>query len=128
MDAISDLLIRIKNASDAGKDMVTVPYSTMKESILTVLQKEGFVKDVEKKGKKIQKFIDIGLIYDEYGPRVKGIARISKLSKRQYSGYKELKSIKQGHGLTLLTTPKGIMTDAEARKQKVGGEVLFKIW
>ncbi len=128
MDPISDLIINIKNASDAGKETVTVPYSSIKEEILTVLQKEGYIESIAKRGKKIHKSIDIGLAYDTYGPRVKGVQRISHLSKRVYGGVKDMKSVKQGHGVLVVTTPKGILTDAEARRQKVGGELLFKIW
>ncbi len=128
MDGISDLIIRIKNASAVGKETVSMPYSKMKEAILEVLAKEGFVKDVVKKGKKIFKSIEVGLVYNEYGPKVKGAERISHLSKRVYSGAKSLRKVMQGHGIMLVTTPKGVMTDAEARKQNVGGEPLFKIW
>jgi small subunit ribosomal protein S8 len=128
MDAISDLIIRIKNASDARKESVVVPHSKMKAAILDVLAKEGFVGDIAKKGKKVQKSIEVGLVYDEYGPKVKGVQRVSHLSKRIYGGVKDLKPVKQGHGILILTTPKGIMTDAQARKEKVGGELLFKIW
>lgn len=128
MDPIADLLVQIKNASDAGKESVTVSYSKIKENILNVLEKEGYVKDVTKKGKKIHKSVEAGLVYDEFGPRVKGVERVSKLSKRVYGGAKDLKSVKQGHGVLVVSTPKGILTDAEARKQKVGGELLFKIW
>lgn len=128
MDGISDLIIRIKNGNNAGKELVSMPYSSIKSDILDVLEKEGFVKDVASKGKKIHKSIDVGLIYDEYGPRIKGVERVSHLSKRIYKGVKDLKPIMQGHGVAILTTPKGVMTDVEARKQKVGGEVLFKIW
>jgi small subunit ribosomal protein S8 len=128
MDAIADLIVRIKNASDARKETVTVPFSKMKAAIVDVLEKEGFVKDITKKGKKIQKTLEIGLVYDEYGPRVKGVERVSHLSKRVYGGSKDIKRVMQGHGVMIITTPKGILTDQEARKQKVGGELLFKIW
>lgn len=128
MDSIADLIVRIKNASDSRKESVTVPHSKMKAAILDVLEREGFVQGISKKGKKIHKSIEVGLVYDEFGPRVKGVERISKLSKRIYSGSRDLKSVKQGHGLLILTTPKGIMTDMQARKEKVGGELLFKIW
>ncbi|MBA3550770.1 30S ribosomal protein S8 [Patescibacteria group bacterium] len=128
MDSISDLIVRIKNASDAEKDSVTISYSKIKAAVLDVLEKEGYVKSVTKRGKKIHKSIEIGLIYDQYGPRVKGVERVSKLSKRIYSGAADLKPVKHGHGMTILTTPKGVMTDREARKQKLGGELLFKIW
>jgi small subunit ribosomal protein S8 len=128
MDGISDLIIRIKNASDVQKETVTMPYSKMKEAVLDVLAKEGFVKDVVKKGKKIFKTIEVGLVYDANGPKVKGVERVSHLSKRVYGGAKDLKSVKQGHGLLIVSTPNGILTGAEAKKQKVGGELLFKIW
>lgn len=128
MDPIADLIVRIKNASDVGKESVTVSYSSLKEGILNLLEKEGYVKSIGKKGKKVHKSIDFGLIYDEYGPRVKGVERVSHLSKRIYAGAKDLKPVKQGHGIMVVSTPKGIMTDAEARRHKVGGELLFKIW
>ena len=128
MDPIADLLIRIKNASDAGKESISVSHSNVKEAILTLLEKEGYVKSPTKKGKKVHKSIEVGLIYDEFGPRVKGVERVSHLSKRVYGGAKDLKRVMQGHGVLVVSTPKGILTDAEARKQKVGGELLFKIW
>ena len=128
MDGVSDLIIRIKNASAVRKETVSMPYSKMKESILNVLERQGFVKDIIKKGKKIHKSIDVGLVYDTSGPKIKGVERVSHLSRRIYSSAKDLKSVKQGHGFMILTTPKGVMTNIEARKQKVGGELLFKIW
>ncbi len=128
MDSISNLIIQIKNGSAAGKESVTVSYSKMKEAILDVLEKEGYVQEVAKRGKKIHKSLEVGLVYDEYGPRVKGVERISKLSKRLYGGAKDLRPVKQGHGIMILTTPKGVMSDAQARKENVGGELLFKIW
>jgi len=128
MDPISDLITRIKNASDAKKESVVIPHSKVKEAIVDVLAKEGYLKDVVKKGKKIHKSIEVGLVYGEFGAKVKGVERVSHLSKRVYSGSKDLKPVRQGHGALILTTPNGIMTDSEARRQKVGGEVLFKIW
>lgn len=128
MDSISDLIIRIKNASDVGKESITVSYSKMKDAVASLLEKEGYVGAITKKGKKIHKTMDIALVYDEYGPRVKGVERISKLSKRIYGGAKDLKPVKQGHGMLVVSTPKGILSDVEARKEKVGGELLFKIW
>jgi small subunit ribosomal protein S8 len=128
MDPIADLIINIKNASDAGKETVTVPYSSIKEEILNVLKEQGYVEAIAKKGKKVHKSLEVTLAYDTYGPRVKGVQRISHLSKRVYGGVKDIKSVKQGHGVLVVTTPKGILTDADARRQKVGGELLFKIW
>ena len=128
MDPIADLITRIKNASAAKKELVSIPYSKMKEAVLVVLEKEGFVTGMTKKGKKVFKTIEVGLVYDQFGPRVKGAERVSKLSKRVYTGVKDIKRVKQGQGIMLISTPNGIVTDKDARSQKVGGELLFKIW
>lgn len=127
-DPISDLIIQIKNANTAGKRVITLPYSKMKESIAEVLQKEGFVAGVEKKGKAPILSLDVTLAYEGTEPKVQGVQRISKLSKRMYQGFADIKPVRNGYGRVVLTTPQGIMTDVQARKQKVGGEVLFKIW
>ncbi len=128
MDGIANLIVQIKNGNDARKETVSVIHTKISEAILEVLKKEGYVGDIAKKGKKLPKLLEVGLLYDEYGPRVKGVERVSHLSKRIYGGVKKMSSVKQGHGIMVVTTPKGVMTDAEARKQKVGGEILFKIW
>ena len=128
-DSIADLIVKIKNANLAGHETVTVPYSAMKSSILEVLEKEGFVSGISKKGKKINKFIEVGLLYEEdKSPKISGVARVSKQSKRIYHKAKDIRPVRSSFGLLVLTTPKGILTDKEARAQKVGGEALFKIW
>jgi len=128
MDPIADLIVRIKNAGDARKASVTVSYSKIKYAILEVLEREGFIKSIAKKGKKINKYIEIGLLYEEDEPRVQGIERISKFSRRVYEKSKNLRKVKGGTGRAILTTPKGILTSDEAKKEHVGGEILFKIW
>lgn len=129
MDQIADMITRIKNAGDVKKESLVFPYSKIKFEIASVLQKEGYLKSVAKKGKKVTKFIEAELNYDADGsPKVRGVERVSKLSKRIYQKSKELRPVKYGTGLTILTTPKGILTNREAKKEKVGGEVLFKIW
>jgi small subunit ribosomal protein S8 len=129
MDQIADMITRIKNAGDVKKESLVFPYSKIKFEIASVLQKEGYLKSVAKKGKKITKFIEAELNYEADGsPKVRGVQRVSKLSKRIYQKSKELRPVKYGTGLTILTTPKGILTNREAKKEKVGGEVLFKIW
>ena len=128
MDGIANLIVQIKNSSDAKKETVIVPHTKISEAIADVLKKEGYVGEITKKDKKLPKLLEIGLLYDEYGPRVKGVERVSHLSKRVYGGVKNMTSVKQGHGVLIVSTPKGVMTAAEARKQKVGGEILFKIW
>jgi small subunit ribosomal protein S8 len=127
-DPISDLIIRIKNGSTAGKDTVSVSYSKVKDAIAQVLQKEGFLKSVEKKGKTVTSSLEVGLVYEDTKPKVQGVERVSKLSKRVYVGSADIKPVRNGFGRLIISTPKGILTDAQARKQKVGGEALFKIW
>lgn len=128
-DSISNLIITIKNASTRGLESVSIPFSNMSLAILEVLEKEGYVSTIKKVGKKVSKTLEVGIVYDEeHRPRVSGVLRVSKFSKRTYSGFKELRPVKSGYGKMILTTPKGIMTDIEAKKQRVGGETLFKIW
>jgi small subunit ribosomal protein S8 len=128
-DPISDLIIRIKNASDAKKATLVVPYSKLKEGIVKVLEKEGYVKSVAVKGKKITKALEIELSYTEGNtPRISGVSRVSKLSQRIYAKSKDIRTFNHGFGNMVLSTPKGILTDKEAKKANVGGEVLFKIW
>ncbi len=128
MDPISDMIVRIKNASDSKKESVVFPYSKLKLAILDVLFKEGLIKSFGKKGKKIAKFIEVGLVYENGSPKIKGVERVSKTSKRVYQKSKDVKKVKSGIGNLILSTPKGIMTDKQAREENVGGEALFKIW
>ena len=128
MDTLGDLLIRIKNGALAHKAFVSAPNSGLKEAVAAVLQKEGYIKSFSKKGKKVQKTLEVELNYDGDECRVHDITRLSKPSKRQYMKVDEITSVRQGFGHLVLSTPKGIMTDREARKSRVGGEALFKIW
>ena len=129
MDPIADMIVRIKNAGDSKKESVVFPYSKLKLAILDVLMKNGYVKSFGKKGKKIAKFIEVVLQYDDSGKSaVTGVQRISKTSKRVYTKTKDIRTVKNGYGNLILSTPMGIMTDKSARDQKVGGEALFKIW
>lgn len=127
-DPIADLIVRIQNASARRSATVTVPYSQLKENIAHVLMKGGYVSAVEVKGKKIAKTIDIGLIYLGDEPRVHGADRISKSSRRIYQKAKDIRPYKGGYGSYILSTPKGVLSDVDAKKLKVGGEVLFRIW
>ena len=127
-DPISDLIIRIKNGSDARKASVLVLYSKFAENVAYALKKAGYVTSVEKKGKKFTKELELGLIYTDGEPRLHGVERISKPSLRVYQKSSDIRMYRSGFGNTFLSTPKGIMIDVEAKKHKVGGEVLFKIW
>ncbi|KND51614.1 MAG: ribosomal protein S8 [Parcubacteria bacterium C7867-003] len=128
MDQISDMIVRIKNATDSRKESVVFPYSKLKLAILECLQNEGYIKSFGKKGKKVVKFIDVTLLYDGKESRINGVKRVSKSSKRVYFGSKEIRKVKNGLGSLILSTPKGIMTDKMAREAKTGGEALFEIW
>lgn len=127
-DPIADMLIRIKNGGYANKETVEMPFSLLKESIAKVLFAEGFITSYAKKGKKIQKTLEVGIAYEGKTPRVSDVLRMSKPSRRFYIKNDEIKQVRNGHGLMVLSTPKGIMTGDEAKKSQVGGEALFKIW
>jgi len=128
-DPISDLIIRIKNGSDANKPTVEVCYSKFAENVAHALKKAGFLSSVEKKSKKpISAGLEVGLVYFDGEPRIHGVERISKPSRRMYLKSSDIRMYRSGFGNTFLSTPKGIMIDVEAKKNKVGGEVLFKIW
>ena len=129
VDTIAQLIIGLKNANNAGKASASFPYSKMSEAILNTLHKSGFVGSVSKKGtKKIFKSIDVDLIYDEGKPKIEGVQQLSKYSRRMYAKASEANAVRNGYGALVLTTPKGILVDKDARKEKVGGEILFKIW
>ena len=128
MDPIADMIVRMKNASDSKKESVVFPYSKLKLAVLDVLFKEGYITSFGKKGKKIAKFIEVVLAYEDGTPKISGVERVSKSSKRIYNKAKDIKKVKNGMGLLIISTPKGIMTDKQARETKVGGEALFKVW
>ena len=110
------------------KENVKVPYSKMNEAVVGILEKNNLVDSYEKKGRGAQKILDVKLKYNDSGGAISGTKFISKPSRRIYSGYSELRPVKQGYGISVLSTPKGLMTNKEARKNKVGGELLFEIW
>lgn len=128
MDQIANMMNMIKNSSRAGHESVTVPYSKMKDAIAQCLVKGGYLASATKKTKKNFPILELELAYTEGAPKVTGVERVSKSSRRVYKGVKEIKPTRNGFGMTVLTTPKGILTDKEARKEMVGGEVLFKLY
>jgi small subunit ribosomal protein S8 len=127
-DPISDMLTQIKNAVMVRKPSVLVPSSKLKIEITKVLIREGYLKDMTSKGRKNEKLLSIDLAYDNKGPKIHDLVRVSKPSRRIYIKAKDIRPVKQGYGIAVISTPRGIMTDKEAYKEKVGGEVLFKIW
>jgi small subunit ribosomal protein S8 len=128
MDPIANMAIALKNASLAQHEIVVLPYSKLKHAIADALLKQGFIKSVSKKTKKNLPVLEMELAYSGNTPKIKGVTRVSKSSRRVYAGVHSLKHVLGGVGATFLSTPKGILTDKEARKEHVGGEVLLKVW
>ena len=122
------MIITIKNASLAGKQSVFLPYSKIKNAIALCLKKEGYISNVSKKVKNGENLLEIGLIYTNNKPKIQEAIRISKQSRRVYFGMKDIHSVRSGSGLLVLSTPKGILSGKEARKEQVGGEALFRLW
>ena len=126
-DRVGDFIIRLKNAGAINKTSVTVPFSKHVEEIAHKLKRLGYVAEVEK-GKDAYSF-EVTLAYDERGRhKIHGVKRISKPGRRLYLPATEAHTVKNGMGARLISTPKGVLTDAEARKNHVGGENLFEIW
>jgi len=128
MDTISNMIIQIKNAGNAGHVRVVVPYSKLKDSIAQVLKKENFVKDVLTETKKGKKMLALELFIENRIPKIKGVKRISKPSKRIYKSSSDIRSVKNGYGALIISTSKGVMSGRDARRASLGGEALFQIW
>jgi len=134
VDPIADMLARINNAQKARKSEVYIPHSKIKEKIAEILKKEGYIEDYtvsEENKKGNQGTLIIKLKY--LGPRntkpvIQGLRRVSKPGLRKYTDVKKIPYVRKGLGIAILSTNKGILTDAEARKEKVGGEILCYIW
>lgn len=124
MDPIADALIRIKNGYQVGKMTVSVKSSKLIWNMTALLKKEGYLSDAAKKDREII----VTLKYNLRVPVLTDIKRVSKPSLRVYKGVRELSSVLNGLGIAIISTPKGLMTDREARKSKVGGEVLALVW
>lgn len=128
-DPIADMLTRIRNANSSKHKTVDVPASKMKLAIADILFKEGYIRSYEELSNDVQGTIRIVLKYDEKGNRViAGIKRISKPGLRVYASKEDLPQVLNGLGIAIVSTSKGIMTDKEARKEGLGGEVLAYIW
>ncbi len=120
-----DLLIKIKNAEAARKKALKVRFTKMDAAVVKLLEEKGFLKKSEIKGRMPKRILEIEPNPDR---PIQGIKLLSKPSRRLYVGYKDIKRVKGGFGFLFLSTPKGILTDREARKEKVGGQMLFEIW
>jgi small subunit ribosomal protein S8 len=129
-DTISDMLTRIRNAGLVGHSTTKVPTTKMTKSIAQVLKSEGFIGDYEETGEGINKYLVISLKYKGKNrqPIIRTLKRVSKPGLRVYSNCKDIPRVLGGIGIAIISTSKGIMTDREARKQNVGGEILCYIW
>jgi small subunit ribosomal protein S8 len=129
IDPIGDMLARIRNAQERGKQKVATPASRLRERVLEVLQQEGFIRGyatVQQAGGKAE--IEIELKYFDGEPVIHEIHRVSKPGRRVYASVGTLPTVFNGLGISILSTPKGVMSDAEARAQNVGGEVLCTVF
>lgn len=128
IDPISDMFNRIKNIQAVGKTTVDIPFSKIKFEIARILKENNLIDSFIKKGKKIDKEIKISFKIDEKTPKVLHFKRISKPGRKIYKGWKDIKTVKQGFGMIIISTPKGLLSGKDARKQKVGGEIICEIW
>lgn len=127
-DPIADMLTRIRNAQQAGHEVVDIPYSRLKADIAGVLKAAGYVKDVVSDGAG-KRVLRVYLKYQpDGGPAISGIKRISKPGFRRYADVRELPRVLGGMGVAILSTSSGIMTDGEARRKRCGGEWICSVW
>jgi len=128
-DPLGDMLTRIRNGQMAGKSAVTTPASRLRSNVLDVLQREGFIRGYSQyELRPGLNEIKIELKYHEGRPVIREIGRVSKPGRRVYSKIRDLPRVYNGLGISILSTPRGVLSDAEAREQNVGGEVLCEVF
>jgi len=131
VDPISDMLTRIRNAQAVGHKTVDLPYSKIKFALAEILNQEGFLGSVSKKGKGLQKEMELNLKYKDdkvKSPFIQGLKRVSKPGQRIYIRKKDSRQLLKERGIVILSTSRGLMTLKDAKKNNLGGEVLCKIW
>lgn len=123
------MLTRIRNAKAVGHATVSMPYSQMKMAIAKILKHEGLIEEYERKGKKVKKTIVMTLRYHKDGsPYITDLKKVSKPGQRIYKKNSEIFPVRQGYGLAIISTTGGLLTDKDARRKKLGGEVICEIW
>ena len=127
-DPVADFLSRIRNAIQARKESVHCPRSNLKARIATILEQEGFVTAVSERDDNQQGVLSLDLRWNPKGNAIKGLRRVSRPGQRWYVGAKGLPKVRNGLGIAIVSTSRGVMTDREARKLGVGGEVLCEVW
>ena len=127
-DPLGDLLTRIRNGQRARKDSVVSPASKLRARVLDVLQREGYIRGYSEEELAGHPGLRIELKYFEGQPAIQHVARVSKPGRRVYSGATDLPRVRNGLGMSIVSTPRGVLSDAEARDQNVGGEVLAEVF
>ncbi len=128
-DSIADMFTQIRNGQAVQKEAVWIPFSKLRLNIARLLQKEEFLKEVKSKGKDCNRRIGLVLNYDDKNrPAIHSLERISKPGRRIYRSAHDIKSYKAGRGIVVVSTPRGLMTGQEARKNNLGGELIGKLW
>ncbi len=123
------MLTRIRNASVLKKDLVEIPFSKLKLAISKVLERKGFIKGVEIRKLRGRRMLELQLRYLQTGrAAISGLKRVSKPGVRRYAGAANLRRVKGGYGISVISTSKGVMTDREAKEQGSGGEILCEVW
>lgn len=128
-DSLADMLTRIRNAGKAGFDKVDIPASRMKISLARIFKEEGYIKNYKVIKDNRQGVLRVYLKVDDHNqPMIQGLRRVSRPGRRVYAGHEELPQVQGGLGVAVISTSRGVMSDRQARKLKVGGEVLCEIW
>lgn len=127
-DPIADMLTRIRNAIMVRKSEVSLPHSNNKQAIAQILKSNGFVKDVVVSDARVGKTLKVVINTDHENAKITEIVRLSKPGRRYYVGSNEIPTVKRGRGIVIVSTSKGVMTGAQAREQKVGGELICKVY
>ncbi len=127
-DPVGDLITRIRNAQLRGRSRLLSPASTLRVRVLNVLKDEGYIRDFREVEKDGHKELEVELKYFEGAPAIHEIQRVSKPGRRVYSAVKDLRLVRNGLGISILSTPKGVMSDNAARQHNVGGEILCEVY
>jgi small subunit ribosomal protein S8 len=127
-DPIADMLTRIRNAINVRKSEVVLPHSKLKQSVAELLKDSGFLRDVKVIDATVGKNLKIVINDDSESARITEIVRLSKPGRREYTGAKEIPAVKNGRGVVIVSTSKGLMTGDQARKNGVGGELICKVY
>ncbi len=128
MDSVVDMFNIIKNGQAVLKATVDVPFSKFKYEIAKILEREGYIGKIEKKRRKNKNILQINLKYDKNVPAINAIKKVSKPGQKIYLPYKKINKVKGGFGMAIISTSKGLLSDKETRKQKLGGEIVAQVW